>query len=45
MGEFSISIDNLPLGETKQWYKLEMSTNKGKKGKVSGDIQVSLTKK
>jgi len=46
MGEFKISVDSLPVGETlSKWYTLQASNQRGKKGKVSGEIHLELTKK
>jgi len=45
MGEFKISVDAIPVGTTvKEWYKLIPSDSKKKKGTVSGEIFLELTK-
>jgi len=46
MGEFKLSVDSIPINETlSNWYTLEASNVRGKKGKVSGEILLELTKK
>jgi len=46
MGEFKVPVDNIALNKTvSQWYTLEASNVRGKKGKVSGEILLELTKK
>jgi len=45
MGETKISIDSLPIGTTKEWFKLYPNVaNKSKKGHVSGEICLEIIK-
>jgi len=45
MGEFKVVIDTIPIGKTvRDWYKLVSSSNKKKKGLVSGEICLEITK-
>jgi len=44
MGEFVIKIDDIQMGESQNWYKLNPSKDRKKKGSVSGEILLGFTK-
>jgi len=44
MGEFVVKIDDIPMGESQNWYKLNPSKDRKKKGSVSGEILLMFNK-
>jgi hypothetical protein len=45
MGEMKIEVNSIPIGKTvREWYKLNASKDKKKKGAVSGALCLEITK-
>jgi len=44
MGEFIVKIDEIPMGESQSWHKLNPSKDRKKKGSVSGEILLNFSK-